>query len=134
MAEAKILIVEDEVLYAKGLQGTLESWGYTVPAIAYTGEEAIEKAGEIKPDLVLMDIVLKDSMDGIEAAEQIRNRFKIPVIYVTAYVDYATVLRAKMITEPYGYIPKPIDEKDLHATIEIALYRYAKYGVRTSGR
>ena len=133
MAEAKIMIVEDEVLFAKDLKDLLESWGYTVPAIASTGEEAIEKAGEMKPDLVLMDIVLKDGIDGIEAADQIRTRFKIPVVYLTAYADDETVQRAK-ITEPYGYVLKPLEERDLHVTLEIALYMYAKYGVRTKGQ
>jgi CheY-like chemotaxis protein len=132
MAEAKILIVEDEVLFAKDLKDLLVSWGYTVPAIASTGEEAIEMAGEIKPDLVLMDIVLKDGMDGIEAADQIRTRFTIPVVYLTAYADDETVQRAK-ITEPYGYVLKPLEERDLHVTLEIALYMYAKYGVRRKG-
>ena len=130
MAEAKIMIVEDEVLFAKDLKDLLERLGYTVPALVSTGEEAIEKAGEMKPDLVLMDIVLKGGMDGIEAADLIRTRFKIPVVYLTAYADDETVQRAK-ITEPYGYVLKPLEERDLHVTLEIALYMYAKYGVRT---
>ncbi len=130
MVEANIMIVEDEVLFAKDLQDLLESWGYTVPALVSTGEEAIEKAGELKPDLVLMDIVLKGGMDGIEASDTIRTRFKIPVVYLTAYADDETVQRAK-ITEPYGYVLKPLEERDLHVTLEIALYMYAKYGVRT---
>jgi len=130
MAEAKIMLVEDEVLFAKDLQDLLESWGYTVPAIVSTGEEAIEKASELKPDLVLMDIVLKGDMDGIEAADLIRTRFKIPVVYLTAHADDETVQRAK-ITEPYGYVLKPLEEGDLHVTLEIALYMYAKYGVTT---
>jgi len=130
MAEAKIMLVEDEVLFAKDLQDLLESWGYRVPAIVSTGEEAIEKAGELKPNLVLMDIVLKGGMDGIEAADLIRTRFKIPVVYLTAYADDETVQRAK-ITEPYGYVLKPLEERDLHVTLEIALYMYAKYGFRT---
>ncbi len=130
MAEAKIMIVEDEVLFAKDLKDLLERLGYTVPALVSTGEEAIEKAGEMKPDLVLMDIVLKGGMDGIEAADLIRTRFKIPVVYLTAYADDETVQRAK-ITEPYGYVVKPLEERDLHVTLEIALYMYAKYGVRT---
>ncbi|RCV62809.1 CheY chemotaxis protein or a CheY-like REC (receiver) domain [Methanophagales archaeon] len=133
MAEANIMIVEDEVLFAKDLKDLLVTWGYTVPAIASTGEEAIGKAGEMKPDLVLMDIVLKDGMDGIEAADQIRTRFKIPVVYLTAYADDETVQRAK-ITEPYGYVLKPLEERDLHVTLEIALYMYAKYGVRTKAQ
>ena len=133
MAEAKIMIVEDEVLFAKDLKDLLERLGYTVPALVSTGEEAIEKAGEMKPDLVLMDIVLKGGMDGIEAADLIRTRFKIPVVYLTAYADDETVQRAK-ITEPYGYVLKPLEERDLHVTLEIALYMYAKYGVRTKAQ
>jgi CheY-like chemotaxis protein len=85
MANAKILVVEDEAIVAKDLQYRLTKFGYTVPAIASSGEEAINKAVEISPDLVLMDIRLKGSMDGIEAAQEIYKRLDIPVIYLTAY-------------------------------------------------
>jgi PAS domain S-box-containing protein len=124
MANAQILIVEDEGIIAKDIQNTLIRLGYTVTAVASSGEEAIEKTAETAPDLVLMDIVLEGYMDGVEAAEQIRNRFDIPVIYLTAHADNGTLQRAK-ITEPYGYILKPFHERELHITIEIALYKHA---------
>jgi len=123
MAESRILIVEDEIIVALAIQEMLKSRGYDVGAIASTGQEAIEKAERLGPDLVLMDIVLKGDMDGIAAAEQIRSRFDIPVVYLTAYTDSETVRRAK-ITEPFGYITKPFDEKQLHTIIEMALYKH----------
>ena len=123
MTNAQILIVEDEGIIAKDIQNTLESLGYAVPAIASSGEEAIKKTAETLPDLVLMDIVLEGHMDGVEAAEQIRDRFDIPVVYLTAYADNKTLQRAK-ITEPYGYILKPFSERELYTTIEMALYKH----------
>ena len=123
MANAQILVVEDEGIIAKDIQNTLESLGYAVPAIASSGEEAIKKATETLPDLVLMDIVLTGHMDGVEAAGQIRDRFDIPVVYLTAYADNKTLQRAK-ITEPYGYILKPFSERELYTTIEMALYKH----------
>jgi len=123
VASAKILVVEDERIVAKDIQDTLKSQGYDVPAIALSGEEAIQKAAEIQPDLVLMDIVLKGNVDGIEAAEQIRDRFDIPVVYLTAYADKEIVERAR-ITEPFGYIIKPFEERELRTNIEIALYKH----------
>jgi len=123
MANAQIMIVEDEGIIAKDIQNTLESLGYAVPAIASSGEEAIKKAAETLPDLVLMDIVLEGHMDGVEAAERIRDRLDIPVVYLTAYADNKTLQRAK-ITEPYGYILKPFSERELYTTIEMALYKH----------
>ena len=131
MGDAKILVVEDERITAEDIKSGLEFAGYTVPAIVSSGEDAIEKAGELKPDLVLMDIKLKGEMDGIEAAGQIRVRYDIPVIYLTAYSDESTVQRAK-VTEPSGYIlkertgliKKPFEESELHTAIEITLYRH----------
>jgi len=123
MANAQILVVEDEGIVAKDIENTLKKLGYAVPAIASSGEEAIKKATETLPDLVLMDIVLEGYMDGVEAAEQIRDRFDIPVVYLTAYADNKTLQRAK-ITEPYGYILKPFSERELYTAIEIALYKH----------
>ncbi|MFN6484937.1 MULTISPECIES: response regulator [unclassified Nostoc] len=123
MTNAKILVVEDEAIVAKDLQYRLIKFGYTVPAIASSGEEAINKAVEISPDLVLMDIKLKGSMDGIEAAQQIYKHLDIPVIYLTAYADETTLKRAK-ITEPFGYLLKPFKEKELKTNIEIALTKH----------
>jgi Response regulator receiver domain/Bacterial DNA-binding protein len=85
-------------------QDILKSFGYAVPAVVCSGEEAIQKVVEMQPDLVLMDIRLEGSMDGVEAAEKIRSEFNIPVVYLTAYMDDSTVQRA-MITEPFGFIP-----------------------------
>jgi len=119
----KILVVEDESIVAIDLQNILESLGYKVPAIADTGKEAIQKADEIKPCLMLMDIRLKGEIDGIEAAEQILSRFDIPVIYLTAYADEETLERAKK-TSPFGYIIKPFEERELNIIIEIAIYKH----------
>lgn len=121
----KILVVEDERIIAINLKESLESLGYTVPAIAASGEQAIEKATEFRPDLVLMDIWLKGAIDGIEAAQQIWDRLKIPTIYVTGHSDQSTVERAK-ITAPFGYILKPVKEQALYVAIETALQRYER--------
>ena len=128
---SKILVVEDERITAEDIKSGLECAGYNVPALVSSGEDAIEKAGKLKPDLVLMDIKLKGKMDGIEAAEQIKYLYNIPVIYLTAYSDEYTVQRAK-ITEPSGYIikeetgllRKPFEESELHTAIEITLHRH----------
>ncbi|MDP3097621.1 MAG: response regulator [Syntrophales bacterium] len=122
MPKAKILIVEDETIVARDIQKSVETMGYFVCAIASSGEEAVQKASETRPDLVLMDIVLKGDMDGIRAAEQINALFKIPIVYLTAYDDENILQRAK-ITTPYGYITKPFDDRALRIAIEIALYK-----------
>ncbi|MGH7600174.1 MAG: PAS domain S-box protein, partial [bacterium] len=119
----KILVVEDENIVAKDIQNTLKALGYTVTAVVASGEEAIQKAGETQPDLVLMDIMLKGYQDGVEAARQIFARFNIPVVYLTAYTDETTLQRAK-VTEPYGYILKPFEERELHIAIEMAIYKH----------
>jgi len=123
MKRKQILVVEDERIVADDIRTSLERLEYTVPAIVYSGGEAIKKAAEINPDLVLMDIVLEGEMDGIEAASAIRSRFDIPVVYLTAYADKKTLERAK-ITEPFGYIIKPFEDRELNSTIEIALYKH----------
>jgi len=122
MEHVRILVVEDEGITAMDTREQLQSLGYVVPATAFSGLEAISKVEELHPDLVLMDIRLKGKMDGIEAAAQIRARFSIPVIYVTAYADDATLQRAKL-TEPFGYVLKPFEERALHSTIEVALHK-----------
>ncbi|MFH1954289.1 MAG: response regulator [Pseudomonadota bacterium] len=94
-----------------------------MPAVVFSGEETIEKAAEMHPDLVLMDIRLKGEMDGIEAAEQIRARFHIPLVYLTACANGESLQRVK-VSEPFGYILKPFEERELHGSIEIALYRH----------
>lgn len=123
MAKEKILVVEDERIVAKDIVKSLQRLGYKVVASVASGEEALQKVIEAQPDLVLMDIMLKGKMDGIETTEEIHKNFDIPVIYLTAYADEKTLGRAK-ITEPFGYIIKPFDERDLHTTIEIALRRH----------
>jgi len=123
MADPQILVVEDEGIVVTGIRNMLKSLGYGVPAVASSGKEALRKAAETHPDLVLMDIVLEGDMDGIQAAERIRARFNIPVVYLTAYADDSTVQRAKM-TAPYGYLLKPFNERELHAAIEMALYKH----------
>ncbi|MGA1874784.1 MAG: response regulator [bacterium] len=122
MTKERILIVEDEVLIAKGLKVKLENQGYGVCAMASSGGEAIQKVEELKPDLVLMDIVINGAIDGIEAANQIRARFGIPIIYLTAYSGKDVLDRAK-ITEPFGYLLKPFEDQELFANIEMALYK-----------
>ena len=123
MEKAQILVVEDEGIVAEGLKTSLERLNYVVPGIASSGEEAIEKAEKTHPDLVLMDIRLKGDMDGVEAGEQIRDRFNIPVVYLTAHTDEDTLQRAKR-TEPFGYILKPFEIRELHTTVEIALHKH----------
>ncbi|MBD3291185.1 response regulator [candidate division KSB1 bacterium] len=119
----KILIVEDEKIVASDIQNSLIRMGYSTLGIASSGDEALEKTREFHPDIVLMDIRLEGEMDGIDSALKIRERFHIPVIYLTAYADDSTLQRAK-ISEPYGYILKPFDSRDLHTSIEMALYKH----------
>lgn len=122
MAQATILVVEDETIVAKDIQCTLARLGYKVPATATSGEEAVRKAGEIQPDLVVMDIVLRGAMDGVETARELRTRFDVPVVYLTAYADDHTLQRAKD-TAPAGYLLKPFQPSELRPTIEMALHR-----------
>jgi excisionase family DNA binding protein len=124
MPRARILVVEDEIVVAMDIQKGLTSLGYPAPDMAFTGSEAVRRAVEIHPDVVLMDIRLRGDMDGIEAAEQIRRRLDIPIVYVTAYADEQTLERAKR-TQPYGYVLKPFREKDLESSIEVALYKHS---------
>ncbi|HEV7395354.1 MAG TPA: EAL domain-containing protein [Pyrinomonadaceae bacterium] len=127
MKPTRILVVEDESIVALDIRDRLESLGYEVPATVASGEAAIDRAGALRPDLVLMDIQLQGHMDGVEAADQIRRRFGLPVIYLTANADHPTVARAK-VTEPFGYVIKPFEERDLHTSIEIALYKHQAEG------
>jgi signal transduction histidine kinase len=122
MKPAKILVVEDENIVAKDIASSLKRLGYAVSAVASSGEEAVERTVDTHPDLVLMDIVLRGKMDGVQTAQHIHDHFNIPVIYLTAYTDEKTLQRAKM-TEPFGYIIKPFEERELHSTIEMALYK-----------
>jgi len=125
MVEGRILVVEDEHIVAMGIKKMLKNLGYIVTGVASSGEDAISKAESTFPDVVLMDIMLKGDMDGVEAAKEIRERFDVPVVYLTAYSDNKILERAKR-TEPFGYIIKPFDEKDLYSSIEVALHRHRK--------
>lgn len=125
MSKTNVLVVEDESIVSKDIQHSLKKLGYHVVGAASMGEKAIELAQELKPDIVLMDIMLKGEMNGIEAATRIREMLHIPVIYLTAYADEATLNRAK-ITEPYGYIIKPFKEIDIHTSIEMAIYKHQR--------
>jgi PAS domain S-box-containing protein len=124
MRQTRIQVVEDEAIIAEDIVRGLLNLGYAVASKASSGKEAIKKAEETNPDLVLMDIVLQGDMDGIETAEQIKTLFDIPVVYLTAFSDEKTLERAK-ITEPFGYIVKPFRERELHIIIEMALFKYS---------
>ncbi len=123
MPEVKILIVEDEKILAMGLKKKLENLGFSVTGLAASGTEAIESVKEVQPDLILMDIVLKGAMDGIEAAKFIVNLYDIPIIYLTAYADDEILARAEK-TCPYGYILKPYKDSELKANIKMAIYKH----------
>jgi len=122
MVKTKILVVEDQTIVALNIKNRLKNVGYAVEGTAVSGEEAIREAELTNADLVLMDIMLKGDMDGIEAARIIKSRLGIPVIYLTACTDFETLERAKL-TEPEGYISKPFKEEDLCENIEAALLK-----------
>src|SRR3989441_689411 len=124
MSTPQILVVEDEGITAMDLEARLKRLGYSVPAVVSSGEEAILRAEETHPDLVLMDIVLRGQTDGVQAAKELQSRLGIPVVYLTAYFDDRTLERAKA-TEPFGYIIKPFQDINLRTSIEIALSRRA---------
>ena len=125
MSKINILVVEDESIVSKDIQNSLKKLGYNVIGAVATGEQAIAIAEEGSPDIILMDIMLKGEMGGIEAATRIKEDFNIPIIYLTAYADESTLNKAK-ITEPYAYILKPFKEIDLHTSIEMALFKHKK--------
>ncbi len=120
MTGETLLIVEDEMIVVLDLQIRLQRLGYDVPATAISGEEAIELAEKVRPNLILMDIGLKGNMDGIEAAELIRARFGIPVVFLTAYGDANTKLRVEA-TEPATFLIKPFEDTELLLAIETGL-------------
>lgn len=122
MNEIKILIVEDQIIVALNIKNRLKNLGYTVLDAVASGEEAIRQAELTNPDLILMDIMLKGDMDGIEAARIIKSRSGTPVIYLTACTDLETLERAKL-TDPEGYISKPFREENLCENIEAALVK-----------
>jgi DNA-binding LytR/AlgR family response regulator len=125
MAQTNVLVVEDESIVSKDIQHSLKKLGYQVVGAASTGEQAVALARQHMPDIILMDIMLKGEMNGIEAADSIRRETNIPVIFLTAYADESTLAKAKL-TQPHGYIIKPFKEIDIHTSIEMALYKHKK--------
>jgi len=123
MNSEKIFIVEDEVIVAESLNDQLQSLGYTVVGQATSGEEALQKINNNLPDLVLMDIMLKGVMDGVETAKEVRDLYGIPVVFLSAYSDTETLQRAKLI-EPFGYLIKPYKVRELFTTLEITFYKH----------
>ena len=120
-----VYIVEDENIVAKDIQNSLKKLGYNVLGISNNGADAIKNIVDLEPNIVLMDIMIKGPMTGIDVAETIKKDYNIPAIFLTAYADESTLAKAK-VTEPYGYILKPFKEIDLHSTIEMALYKHKK--------
>jgi len=125
MEKARIMIVEDEGVVAMSIRESLQGLGYDVPVVAMNGEDAVARLLETEPDLILMDIQLKGGASGIETAERIRQRLDVPVVYLTAFSDEETLEQAQL-TEPYGYVLKPYDEKSLHAVIQISLMKHRR--------
>ncbi|HSP89023.1 MAG TPA: adenylate/guanylate cyclase domain-containing protein [Ignavibacteriaceae bacterium] len=121
--KVKILIAEDETIIAIDIKSTLQKIGYSVLEIATSGEKVIELLSVSKPDLILMDISLAGNLDGIETTEIISKKYDLPVVYLTALTNNETLERAR-VTEPFGYLLKPFDERNLHSTIEMALYKH----------
>lgn len=120
-----VYIVEDESIVAKDIQNSLRKLGYNVLGISNNGADAIKQIVELEPDIVLMDIMIKGPLTGIDVAEKIKKEYNIPSIFLTAYADESTLSKAK-ITEPYGYILKPFKEVDLQSSIEMAVYKHKK--------
>lgn len=124
MGKATVMVVEDELIVAENLKVTLTGMGYDVPKTACSSDEALTFVDEIMPDIILMDIVLEGSeFDGIDTARRIRMQYDIPVVFVTAYADDETLERVK-ITEPFAYILKPFNERELYSAIELGLSKH----------
>ncbi|MCP4343081.1 MAG: hybrid sensor histidine kinase/response regulator [Desulfobulbaceae bacterium] len=122
MATQKIMVVEDNAAVAEDCRDCLENLGYEVTSVLASGEESIDRAEVERPDAILMDIHLRDQMDGIEASEQIYKQFKIPVVFLSAYSDRTLLQRAKH-SGSFGYLVKPFNERELYATLEMAIYK-----------
>jgi len=129
MSEARILVVEDEGIISLQIQNMLRSMGYSVCGKASSGQKAIEEAGEMRPDLVLMDVMMRESMDGIEAAQQILVRFNIPVIFVSGCADDETLGRARAVGH-FAYLIKPFTERGLDSAIKMTIQKYGLEGQR----
>lgn len=124
MSAARIGLVEDEAIIAQDLKYCLTRLGYDVCHVSSSGDEALEKIKDVRPDLVLMDIVIRGEKDGVDTAREIQERYRVPVVYLTAYGDEGTFERAKK-TDPSGYLLKPVEETELRKVIEFALYKKA---------
>jgi len=124
LRSSRVLVVEDEGLIAEEIKDRLGRMGVNVVAMSATGEDAVRRAGELNPNIILMDIRLRGSIDGIEAASRIGSLYKIPIVYLTAHADDATLARAKQTT-PYGYLLKPFEERDLRIALEMALHKHS---------
>ena len=120
-----ILVTEDESIVRKDIEQTLKGLGYQVVASVDNGEDAIEAAAKYRPDVILMDIMLKGDLNGIATAEEIKRITDVPIIFLTAYADRNTLSEAKL-AEPHGYILKPFKDVDLQTSIEMALHKFAK--------
>ncbi|MCK4816219.1 response regulator, partial [bacterium] len=123
MGKIKILVVEDERITAEDIRLSLLNLGYEVTALVSSGEAALKEVEKHRPSLILMDIVLQGSMDGIVTANKILSQYNIPIVYMTAYSDESTLERVKK-TEPFGYILKPFEDQELQGIIEVALYKH----------
>jgi signal transduction histidine kinase len=130
---ARILVVEDEKIIAMAIQACLEDFGYEIVGMVGNGQDAAKIAESTRPDLVLMDIHLQGNQNGIEVAKEIYERFNIPVVYLTAYSDKATLQSVKG-SESFGYLLKPFVERELYATLEIAIQRYRSFLKEKSAR
>jgi len=125
MKRPRIMIVEDEWIIANDIKNCLVDLGYMVTSIVATGKEAVSAAAADQPDLILMDIMLRGEMNGIDAAREIRKSQRLPIIYLTAYDNQYLVEQAKQ-TENYGYLLKPFKDRELHIAIDLALHKAAK--------
>jgi len=123
MANVKILVVENERRMAADLVSRLRTLGYPSSDMASSGEEALKKASESRPDLVLVDTQLKGGMGSLRTAKEIQDCFDIPVVYLADYIDDSTLLEAE-VTEPFEYVLKPFMERELHKSIETVLYKH----------
>ncbi|MEI6122361.1 MAG: response regulator [Bacteroidota bacterium] len=125
MSTPRILIVEDEIIVSKYIEACITNLGYETIEVITSGEEAVLKAEELNPDLILMDIRLSGKMTGTEAAYKIKQMIDVPIVFLTAYADAKTIELAKE-SDPYAYLVKPFYEKELHTTIEIVIHKYEK--------
>jgi AmiR/NasT family two-component response regulator len=128
-AAIRVFVVEDEAVIAMDLGERLTALGYEMCGTAARGETAVQRIAELRPDLVLMDVHLAGSMDGVEVAQQIGERYDVPVVFLTAYADSQLIARATK-TNCYGYLVKPLEERALHATLQVALARFRALRIR----